>query len=341
MYVLPLWPDPCFRSEGTMRPNLLLLLLLASPPNSLTAQSDSIGELERTCARILDDPRSENLVAMQLTIDRETGARASFLAGCRLLAEQKWGPAGKEFEKAVKAEPDVAVYHFWFGRATGEQIARANPIRQPGLARRVKGEFEKAAALDPTYIAPHEGLLRYYLAAPSFLGGGVDRAREEAAKITAINAYRGGLAHANVAFAAKDTVALLAAHERLVAEYPDSAASYIAVVNVQLARKQWADAWSAADRLERLKPELPQLQYAIGRAAAESGEQLERGESALRAYLQHEPRYDEPSHAAAHWRLGQIAELRGDVTMARQAYGTASAMDPKFKQAKEALARMK
>jgi hypothetical protein len=58
-------------------------------------------------------------------------------------------------------------------------------------------------------------------------------------------------------------------------------------------------------------------------------------------YLLHEPKPDEPSHAAAHWRLGQIAELRGDVTTARQAYVTASAMDPKFKQAKEALARVK
>ena len=324
-----------------MRPNLLLLLLLASTPNFLIAQSDSIRELERTCLRMTDDPRPANLESMQPTIDRETGARASFLTGCRFIAEQKWGPAGKEFEKAVKAEPGVAVYHFWFGRATGEQIARANPIRQPGLARRVKGEFDKAAALDSTYIAPHEGLLRYYLAAPSFLGGGVGRAREEADKIKAINAYRGGLAHANVAFAAKDTAGLLAAHERLVAEYPDSSTSYFALLNVQLIRKQWAGAWSAVDRLERVKPDLPMLHYAVGRAAAESGEQLERGETALHTYLLHEPKPDEPSHAAAHWRLGMIAEKRGNTAAAREEYQTAATMDPKLRQAKEALARVK
>ena len=92
-----------------MRPNFLLLLLLAGTPTLLTAQSDSIRELERSCTRMTDDPRPANLDAMQATIDRETGARASFLTGCRLIAEQKWGPAGKEFEKAVKAEPGVAV----------------------------------------------------------------------------------------------------------------------------------------------------------------------------------------------------------------------------------------
>ncbi len=177
---------------------------------------------------------------MQVLIDRETGSRHSYLTGCRLLAEQKWGPAGNEFEKAVKADPDVAIYHFWFGRATGEQAQRANPIRQPGLARRVKGEFEKAASLDPTYIAPHEGLLRFYIAAPGFLGGSIDRARGEAEAITKINAYRGGLAHANVAFAAKDTVGLIKAHEKLIADFPDSTTSYFTLLNVQLVRRQWA-----------------------------------------------------------------------------------------------------
>ena len=319
----------------------LSLIALLTTAGLASAQSDAMRELERTCSRMTDDPRPENLEAMQATIDRETGARASYLAGCRLLAEQKWGPAGKEFEKAVKAEPDVAIFRFWFGRATGEQAQRANPIRQPGLARRVKGEFEKAAALDPTYIAPHEGLLRYYLAAPGFLGGGLAPAREEADKITAINAYRGGLAHANVAFSAKDTAGVIKAHEGLITAYPDSATSYFTILNVQLVRKQYAAAWSALDRLEKVQPELPIVRYAIGRAAAESGEQLDRGDAALREYLRYEPKPNEPSLAAAHWRLGMIAEKRGDMTSARQSYETASSMDPKLKQAKDALAKLK
>ena len=104
----------------------------------------------------------------------------------------------------------------------------------------MKGEFEKAAALDSTYIAPHEGLLRFYLAAPGFLGGSVDRARMEADAITKLNTWRGGLAHSNVAFAAKDTAALIQANEKLIAEYPDSITPYFTLFNVQLAKRQWA-----------------------------------------------------------------------------------------------------
>jgi len=324
-----------------MRLANLPIAVLIGATSPLAAQSDGVRELERTCIRVTDDPRPANIGTLQPLIDRETGGRALFLRGCRLLAEQKFGPAGGEFEKAIRTDPENAVYHFWFGRATGEQAQRANPIRQPGLARRTKGEFERAVALDSTYISPREGLLRYYLAAPGFLGGSIDKARAEAEAIRKINAYRGALALANVAFAAKDTGGVIRAHEGLVAEFPDSITSYFTLLNVQVVRKQWAAAWAIAGKLEKLRPELPTVRYAIGRAAAESGEQLDRGESALREYLRHTPLPNEPSLAAAHWRLGMIAERRGDIAAARQAYQTAAATDPNFKPAKEALSRLK
>ncbi len=323
------------------QPAFLITLFLLMAPGSLRAQGGSAQDLERTCFRMTDDPRPANLVALQPLAERESGHRASFLKGCRLLAEQKWGAAGAEFERAVKAQPDVAIFHFWFGRASGEQASRANPLRQPGLARRTKGEFERAVALDSTYIAPREGLLRYYLAAPGFLGGGVGRAREEAAAIARLNPYRGAMALGNVAFVAKDTAELIRVHEGLLQEYPDSASSYFTLVNVQLARKQWEAAWAVLERLERSRADLATVRYAIGRTASESGEQLDRGEAALRAYLDHTPRPNEPTTAAAHWRLGMIAERRGDLAAARQAYGTATAMDPNLRQAKEALARVR
>jgi len=149
------------------------------------------------------------------------------------------------------------------------------------------------------------------------------------------------MAYANVAFAARDTLGLIGAHEGLITQFPDSTAPYLVLVDVQLTRKQWALAWSAIDRLERIQPELPVVLYAIGRVAAESGEQLDRGESALRFYQLHTPQPDEPSLALTHWRLGMIAERRGDSAAARQAFEAATTMDPNLKQAREALSRLK
>lgn len=329
------------RSSIVRFPLATLATLALVLPAMARGQSEPVPELERLCNRTYDDPRPPSLEALDARAARESGARASFLRGCRHLAERKFGPAGAEFEKAVKADPGVAIYHFWFGRATGEQAQRANPLRQPGLARRTKGEFEKAVELDPAYVPAREGLVRYYLAAPGMMGGSIDRAQEQAEAITRVNAYRGGLAHANVAIARKDTAALLRAHEGLAAQFPDSTVPLFALFTVNAARKAWPAAWSAVDRLERLRPGQAVVRYAIGRAAAESGEQLDRGEAALRAYLQHVPQPNEPSVAAAHWRLGMIAEQRGDRDGARQAYQTAVTLDPNLRPAKEALARVK
>ncbi|HEX9565187.1 MAG TPA: hypothetical protein VF981_14490 [Gemmatimonadaceae bacterium] len=313
-----------------------LLIALAAPQSDPQAAAR---ELERVCDRAVSDPRPQTSDALEERLPSETGAAASFLRGCQQLARRDFGRAGAEFERAVKAEPSVAVYHFWFGRASGEQAQRANILRQPGLARRTKGEFEKAVALDPTYIPAREGLVRYYIAAPGAFGGSVDRAREQAVEISRLNAYRGGLAHANVAIAARDTAALVAAHDRLAAQFPDSAVPWLSLVNIHLARRQWLSAWSAIDSVERRRPDLATVPYAIGRAAAESGEQLDRGEAALHAYLRHTPAPNEPGHAATYWRLGGIARQRGDTTAARRAWETALTIDPTFQPVRDALAR--
>ena len=307
----------------------------------VATQATSLRDLERTCIRVTDNPTPENVALLPPLIASETGPRQAFLKGCKLLTEEKWGPAGGEFEKAVKAEPNEPVYHFWFGRATGEQAQRANPLRQPGLAKRTKGEFERAVALDSTYVPARQGLVEYYLAAPGFLGGSIDNARIQANAIAKLDPYRGGDALADVAIAAKDTAGLIRARESLVAQFPDSTESHLILIQIQQVRKQWAQVWTLVDRFEKARPDLPIVRYVVGRTAAETGEQLDRGESALRSYLEITPKPKEPSLAAAHWRLGMIAEKRGNTALARQEYQTAATMDPNLKQAKEALARLK
>jgi tetratricopeptide (TPR) repeat protein len=67
------------------------------------------------------------------------------------------------------------------------------------------------------------------------------------------------------------------------------------------------------------------------------GQRLEVAEQALGAYLAYAPRHGEPSHAAAHYRLGTIHARRGDVARARAAYEAALALDPGLAPARTAL----
>jgi TolA-binding protein len=87
----------------------------------------------------------------------------------------------------------------------------------------------------------------------------------------------------------------------------------------------------------------PMLLYQVGRTAALSGQQLDRGEKCLRTYIAMPVReeLENPSIAAARYRLGCILERKGNASGARTEYETAVSLDPKQKQAREALAKLK
>ncbi len=327
-----------------MNPSLSALLLTLAA-TAATQDGTSLAD-SRLCDRALSSSAPPSVRA---DLDRELAsavasgqrARASFLRGCQQFADRKPDKADDEFEMAVKLEDGYAVYHFWLGRAVGDQARTANPLRQPGLARRTKAEFERAAALAPDYIEAREGLLEYYLAAPGILGGSTDKARAEAAEISKRNPFRGSVLEITIALRTNDTTAAIRGYESLIAANPDSAGLYSAFANLLATQRRWSDAWKAVDRLNALRPDWAPARYAIGRMAAESGERLDQGEAALRAYLTQPPEAGQPSHAGAHWRLGMIAEKRGDRAGARREYEAALALDPNLATAKAALARVK
>jgi hypothetical protein len=80
------------------------------------------------------------------------------------------------------------------------------------------------------------------------------------------------------------------------------------------------------------------MQYWLGRTAAVTGRELDRGEAALRSLLTTSsdtgPRILPEN---VHYRLGDIAAKRGDVTGARTEYNKALALNPKHEAAKNAL----
>ena len=142
-------------------PALLLPFAMAIGAQEPTSVADG-----RVCDRALGGAdtvaaRAEIQRTLEAATASRQAAREAFLRGCQLFAGRKPDKADDEFEKAVKLEDTNAVYHFWLGRAVGAQAEDANPLRQPGLARRTKAEFERAVRLAPDYIDARVGLVEY------------------------------------------------------------------------------------------------------------------------------------------------------------------------------------
>ena len=123
-------------------------------------------------------------------------AKAAFERGRAAHNAGKTDEAVSAFARAVELDPTSSLYHLWLGHAYSRQLRTAGFLRQPFIARRSGEAYHMAVKLDPTSIDAAEGRLEFLLGAPGIVGGGVDKARGEAARIATLDAYRGAMAEA-------------------------------------------------------------------------------------------------------------------------------------------------
>ena len=95
--------------------------------------------------------------------------------------------------------PDDAHYHLWLAREYGEKAANSNPLTAATIARKAKNEFERAVQLDPSSVEARLDLAQYYTEAPAIMGGGLDKARDQAAQVAKRNSAKSHLILARIA----------------------------------------------------------------------------------------------------------------------------------------------
>ena len=107
--------------------------------------------------------------------------------------------AACSFQEAVAAEPGISERYLWLGRAYGRRAEHSSPFTAPGYAVKARQNFEKAVELDPRNLEAMSDLFEYYLEAPGFLGGGVDKATVLTAKIAQLDRAEGHYAQFKLA----------------------------------------------------------------------------------------------------------------------------------------------
>jgi predicted Zn-dependent protease len=208
---------------------------------------------------------------------------------------------------ALKAHPANGAL---LGAYGGQCLLRAgelgNGFRALLLARRGRDALERAVALAPKMISLREGLIEFYRQAPSIAGGDLAKARAHAAALTKLDPVRGAVWSASLLIEEERYAEALAVCDAALAARPDD---YVAL-------------------------------FTLGRTVSESGLRLDDGEAALRRCLERTPKTSEPDHAAVYYRLGMIAEKRGDRAAARAAYEQCIAEHPTFDGPAAALKRV-
>ncbi len=286
------------------------------------------------------------LVALPSVAAAQAG-RAAYDEGRRLMSNNEPAKAEKSFARAISLERGVSDYHLWLANSVGQQAQNASVVRQPFMARRIKAEYERAVELDPRSIEARSGLITYYVQAPAVMGGSVDKAREQARAITALDVVQGHMANARIAWADKDTVGTERYWRQAIAAIPDSVLPVINLANRLHAWGRTADAFTLYDVYLARQPRSVPARFQLARLVAISGTQLPRGERTLRELLADDNWVSggwspdsggwSPSRGSVHARLGDVLRKQGRTAEARAAYNTALSYDKDSQVAKDGL----
>jgi tetratricopeptide (TPR) repeat protein len=306
---------------------LVIFSLAANATDSVTAMlaagriDDMIVETNRQLASAPADPELSNLLC-----------RAYY-------ALEDWDQAVSFCKRAVSGDPGNSVFHLWLGRAYGEKADHTNFVSAASLAGKVRTEFERAVQLNPKNLEARLDLAEFYIEAPSFMGGGEEKARGQAPFIGSLSHGRDHWVYARIAEHKKD----LTTAEREYRQYIDASNGY-------------ADAWLNFAFFLRRQARLPEMEEAIVKlsqaplskveALVEASESLYRtgrnnalANQLLRRYFTVGSVEAAPAFRA-HYLLGQILERQGDKAGAADEYRLSLSLARNFAPAQSALSRL-
>jgi len=242
-------------------------------------------------------------------------------------------------QEAVALAPETSEYHRWLGRAYGD---KADRTRSFWLARKVKGEFERAVELDPANIAARLDLMEFYLDAPWVVGGGHGKARDQVEAIAALDAVQGDLARATYLIDDGRTDQAAAAYGRVLAMRPSEADPYFEAAAFYVHRRNTGGLEAAIAGAGRVAPSDRRLDFYRGVAEVLAGARAGSAETWLLSYLSAAPSGDNcPSPASAHLWLGRFYEHAGRVDAAIAQYQQVLQLVPDQQAARDALDRLR
>jgi tetratricopeptide (TPR) repeat protein len=253
-------------------------------------------------------------------------------------ALEQWDRAESSCRRAASLDPSNARFHLWLGRVYGEKADRANFLAATGLAGKVRGEFERAVQLSPGDIDARMDLAEFYLEAPVIIGGGEDKAREQARSVGTLNPAREHWVYARIAEKKKD----YATAEREYHQYIDvshgDAEAWLNLALFLRRQKRFDEMEQAIAKLSHAPTTKPEVLVEGAAMLYRTNRNFPFASEMLRRYL-NSPVEAEPAFKA-HYLLGVLLEKQGEKTAAAQEYRTSLSLARNFGVAQQALNRV-
>jgi tetratricopeptide (TPR) repeat protein len=207
--------------------------------------------------------------------------------------------ASESYQQAVGVDPSNSEYEHWLGKAYGKRAETSSPFTAPGLASKARQHFEKAVALNPRNKDAVDDLFEYYLEAPGFLGGGLDRAVKVAESIAALDAAEGLWAQARIAERRKDYGKAEEQLRRAMQAAPMQVGRVVDLAKFLSKQGRIEESEQTFLAAERVAPNAPRLLYNRAETYIKAGRNIETARELLKRYLSANLSPEDPSRQDA------------------------------------------
>ena len=234
-----------------------------------------------------------------LAEDPSPDAANFLLAGKNYFMMGDYKRATEFFEKALAISPNTSDYELWLGRAWGRRAETSNWLTAGVPASKARQCFERAVALDPSNREAKNDLFTFYLNAPGFLGGGMERAEALAKSIANERPPQYNFEEAQLAERRKDYAAAEAHLRRAMELAPAEPGRVVDLARFVAKRGRLAESDALFEQARKMEPSLPRVAFAEARVDIENQRNLEKARELLRLYLHARLTPDDPPRQEA------------------------------------------
>ncbi|MCP5118547.1 MAG: hypothetical protein GY953_47650 [bacterium] len=239
-------------------------------------------------------------------LDGAESAAALALAGQAHYGNADYKKASEELVKAVAAAPRNAHYWHQLGRAWGQRAATSSFLTAPGHAGRCRDAFQKAVELDPEDLDAVSDLFEYYMGAPGFLGGGLDKAAKLAEDARGLDEPQYHYFQAELARKRKEFGQAEQHLRRAVELAPRQVGRVVDLARFLSGRGRHRESDAAFREARALAPDKPKILFEMASALVTEKRNLDQARQLLEQYLESPLTPDDPPRREAEKLLDQV-----------------------------------
>jgi len=252
---------------------------------------------------------------------------------------EEWDRGIANCERARNLDPQNSLHYLWLGRIYGEKADHVGFLSAAGLAKKVRTSFERAVELAPNDWEARTVLGEFYLEAPSIVGGGKDKAREQANLLMPL---KPGMAYwmlGRIAEKNKDMADAERQYRAGIAATHSGARAWLELAIFFRHANRLDDMEKALHEVENAPVDHHEALMDGASLLMRTGRDPALGIRLLRRYFSVGPVEEGPAFKA-HEYWGQLLERQGDHHGAAQEYHAALTLFHNFRRAEEGLKRV-